>query len=124
MMQVSVSCLNRLPLAFADNHQIQDSGSGISGSTHSSLSPDAMIQVSEQNLSVSYKNHSPLAFADNCQIKDSGSGLLANARNTLITGGTFVVSLSCWLYKQLIIVHILFARTMSTFSLPILEKSI
>jgi hypothetical protein len=86
MMQISeqnlsVSCLNRLPLAFADYYQIRDSGSGISvnsqkiltsGSTHSPLSPllpDAMMQVSEQNISVSYLNRLPLAIADS---HDSG----------------------------------------------------
>ena len=69
-------------------------------------------------------NYLPLAFADNRQIQDSGSGLFAYARNTLITGGTFVVSLSCGpgLYKQLIIVHISSARTMSIFPPPILGK--
>ena len=65
--------------------------------------PDA-IQVSrqsEQNLSVSCLNCLPLAFADNRQIQDSSSGLFANARNILVTGGTFVVSFSSKLYKQL-----------------------
>jgi hypothetical protein len=46
----------------------------------------------------------PLAFPDNHQIRDSGSALFANIQNLLITGGTFVVSLSCARYKQLIIV--------------------
>ena len=64
-----------------------------------------------------------LAFADNGQNQDSGSGLIANPQNLLITGGTFVVvGLSCGLYEQLIIVHILSART--TFYSPILEKGI
>ena len=69
--------------------------------------PDAMqiSRESEQNLSVSCLNRLPLAFADNCRIQGSGSGFFANARNTLITGGTFV-SLSRGLYKQFIIVHI------------------
>ena len=94
--------------------------------TDSPLSPssDAIMQVStesEQTLSVSYLNRLPLAFADNCQIQDFGLGLLANPQNILIAGGTFVVvSLSCGLYKQLIIVHILSARTI--FYLPILGK--
>ena len=92
--------------------------------THSSLSPslpDDIMQVSgesEQDLSVSCLNCLPLAFADNCQIQDSGSSLFANAQNVLIPGGTFiVVSLSCGLYEQLIIVHI---RTI--YNLPILGK--
>ena len=88
--------------------------------------PDAKEQVfmeSEQNLPVSCSNHLPLAFADSYQVQDSDSGLLANPQNILITGGTFVVvSLSCGLYKQLIIVYILFARTI--FYLLILEKGI
>ena len=81
--------------------------------TNSSLSPslpDAMMQVameSEQNISVSCSNGLLLAFADNSQIQDSDSGLFAYAQNTIITGGTFVVCLSCRLYKQLLIVHIL-----------------
>jgi hypothetical protein len=81
---------------------------------HSPLSPslpDANImQVStksEQNPSVSCLNYFPVTFADNCQIQDSGSGFFANAQNITITGGNFVVSLSCGLYKQLIIIHIL-----------------
>lgn len=48
----------------------------------------------EQNLSVSNLNCLPFAFADNGEIQDSesarGKGLFANARNILITGGTFV----------------------------------
>ena len=85
--------------------------------THSPLLPllpDAIMQVpreSEQDLSVSYLNCLPLAFADNFQIRDSGSGFFANAQNVLVTGGTFVVSLSYGLYKLLEIVHILSART-------------
>ena len=91
---------------------------------HSPLLPllsDAIMQVSEseQNLSVSCLNYLPLAFTDNCQIHDSGSALFANAQDILITGGTFVVSFSCGLYKQLIKLCILFARI---FYLPILEK--
>ena len=65
--------------------------------------PDAIMQVStesEQNLSVSCSNYSPLAFADNCQVQDSGSSLFANVQNIVITGGTFVVSLSCRLYNN------------------------
>ena len=94
--------------------------------TYSSLSPslpDAIMQVSEseQNLTVSCLNCLPLAFTDNHQIQDSGSALFANAQNILITGGTFIVSLSCGLYKQLIIAHILSARI---FYPPILEKGI
>ena len=46
-----------------------------------------------------------LDFVENCQ--DSGSGLLANPQNVLITDSTFrVVSLSCGLYKQLIILSV------------------
>ena len=98
--------------------------------THSPLSPslpDAMMQVSgesEQSLSVSCLN--PLAWlllTIAWLIQDSGlasSALFANIQNLLITGGTFVVSLSCGLHKQLMIVNILSARTM--FYLPILEK--
>ena len=59
--------------------------------------PDAIMQVStelEQNLSVSCLNRLPLAFADNRQIQDPGSGFFGNAQYILITGGTFVVSLS------------------------------
>ena len=93
--------------------------------THSPL-PDAIMQVSaesEQNVSVSCLNHLPLSFADNRQIQDTGMGLLANPQNMLITGGTFVlVNPSCGLYKQLIIVHILSARTI--FYLPISGKGI
>ena len=70
-----------------------DTGSPLSPSV-----PDAITQVStesEQNISVSCLIHMLLAFADDCQIQDSGSGFFANAQNILITGGTFVVSLSC-----------------------------
>ena len=64
----------------------------------------------------------PLDFADNCQIHDSVSGLFGNAQNVLITGGNFVVvSLSCGLYKWLIIAHILSARTIISYS-PIPKK--
>ena len=65
-----------------------------------------LSRESELNLSVSCLNCLPFAFADIHQIQDPGSGLFANAQSILITGGTFV-SLSCGLYKQLIIVHIL-----------------
>ena len=71
--------------------------------THSPLLPsvpDAITQVStesEQNISVSYLNHMLLDFTNDRQIQDSGAGFFANAQNTLITGGTFVVSLSCGL---------------------------
>jgi hypothetical protein len=76
---------------------------------------------SEQNLSVSSLNRLPLAFTDNHQIQNySGSGLVVNARNILITGSTFIVSLPCELYKHLMIVHILSARTI--ICLPILGK--
>ena len=135
---LSVSCLNHSLLAFADNCQIQDSGSGIfedprgvlvAGGTYSPLSPllpDAMMQVSresEQNLSVSCLNGLLLVFVDNCQNRDFGSGLFGNPQNLLITGGTFVaVSLSCGLYEHLIIVYILSARTI--FYSLILEKGI
>ena len=36
-----------------------------------------------------------LAVTDDQQVQKSGSGFFANAQNTLITGGTFIVSLSC-----------------------------
>ena len=97
--------------------------------THSPLLPmlpNPIMQVSmesEQNPSVSCLSYLPLIFADNLliQVQNSGLGLFAYAQNTLITGGTFVVSLSWGLYKQLIIVYILSARTMSIFPPPILE---
>ena len=57
----------------------------------------------EQNLSVSRLKCLPLALADDDQIRDSGSAIFANIQNLVITGGSFVVSLSCRLYKQLII---------------------
>ena len=78
----------------------------MSMATHSPLSPllpDTIMQVStksDQNLSVSCLNHLPQEFADICQIQDSGSGFFVNARNTIITGGNFVVSLSCMLYNN------------------------
>ena len=86
------------------------------------LLPDTIMQVprkSEQNFSVSCLNCLPLTLCvENCQIRDSGSGLLANSENVLITNSTFViVSLPRGLYNQLIIVHILSARTI--FHLPI-----
>ena len=56
--------------------------------------------------SLSCVNRLPLPFADNRQIQDSGSGLFANAQNILITGGTFVVCLSCGLYKRLIMIYL------------------
>ena len=68
----------------------------MSSVTHSPLSPslpDAMMQVStesDRDISVSCLYCLPLGFADNYQIQDSGSGFFVNARNTLITGGTFV----------------------------------
>ena len=40
-----------------------------------------------------------LTFADN-SFQDSGSALFANAPNTLMSGGTQKVSLSCELYKR------------------------
>jgi hypothetical protein len=63
----------------------------------SPLLPDTVMQVSEseQNLPVCCLNGLSFTFADNCQIWDSGSALFANNKNILITGGTFVVSLSC-----------------------------
>jgi hypothetical protein len=77
----------------------------MSSATHSASSPllpDAIMQVSaegtEKNLSVSCLSRFLLAFDDNRQIQDSGLGLLANSRNTLITGGIFVVSFSYGLY--------------------------
>ena len=94
--------------------------------THSQLLPllpDAIVQVSresEQNHLVSCVKCLPLAFVEN-QNQDSG-GLFGNPQNLLITGGTFVVSFLLTVYKQLMIVHILFARTI--FYLPIPEKSI
>jgi hypothetical protein len=91
--------------------------------THSQLSSDAVSRESEQNLSVSCLNRLRLAFANNRQIQNSGSGSFANSQGIVITGGTYVVvSLSCGLHKQLIIAHILFARTISY--LPILEKGV
>ena len=99
----------------------------MSSATHSPLSPalpDAIMQVStelEQNPSVSCLDHLPLAFPDYHQIQVSGSGLFPNAQNILITGG-IIVSLSCGLYRQLVIVHILSSRTI--FNLPILKKGI
>ena len=88
--------------------------------TLSPLLSDAMMQETEQNLSVSCLNCLHLDFADNYQIQDPGSGLFANPRNILMTGEVFVCLL-CWLYKPLIIVHILSARTVH---LPILENGI
>ena len=93
--------------------------------THSPLSPslpDVIMQAPWEDLSVSCLNCLPLAFADNRQIRDSGSGFFANAQNVLITGGTFVVSLSYGLHKPLKIVHILSARTI--FYLPTLVKGV
>ena len=62
--------------------------------------PDAIMQVStepEQNqrVSVRYLNRFPLTFAEVPWIQESGLGFFAYAHNTLITGGTFIVSLSC-----------------------------
>ena len=97
-------------------------------STHGPLSPllpDAIMQVSEseQNVSVSCLKYLPLTFSDNLRIQDSGLSHFGNPQNILITGGTFtVVSLYCGLYKQIIIVLFLSARTI--FSLPILGKGI
>ena len=73
--------------------------------TDSQLLPslaDATMQVStksEHNPPVSYSNCLPLAFADDHEIQDSGLDLFANPYNLLITGGAFVVSLSCGLYN-------------------------
>ena len=96
---------------------------------HSLLSPsllDATMQVSResaQNLSVSCYTVLPLAFADNCQIQDLGSRLFANTRNIFITGGTYVVSLSYWLYIWLkTIIHILSSRMSKP--PPILRKGV
>ena len=61
------------------------------------------IQVSresEQNLCELLKLFA-LGFCYNRQIQESGSGIFANARGVIITGSTFIVSLSCRLYKQL-----------------------
>ena len=68
----------------------------------SSSLADAVMQVSmrsEHNIPVSCSNCLPLVFADNCQIQDSGLDLFVNPYNLLITGGTFVVSLSYGLYN-------------------------
>ena len=76
--------------------------SAVSRSQLSPSSPDSIMQAVtelEQNPSVSCLNSLPLAFTDNHHIQDSGLGLFAYAQNTLITGGTFVVSLSWGLYK-------------------------
>ena len=63
----------------------------------SSALPSTRIQVStesEKNLLVSCL-HLFLAFVDDCHTQDSSLGLFSNAQNTLITGGTFYVCLSC-----------------------------
>ena len=79
---------------------------------------------SEQNLSVSCLDCLPLAIADNFQSQASGSCLFPNAQNIYIADSTIaVVCLSCELYKQLMIVHILSAR-MSILPPPILGKGI
>ena len=61
-------------------------------------SPNTIAQAnarrSEQNPSVSYGYDYVLAVTDDCQAQQSMSGVFANARNVLITGGTFV-SLCC-----------------------------
>ena len=59
-------------------------------------SPNAIAQAnlrsSQQNSSVSYRYKYVLAVADDQQAQQSMSGVFANAQNTLITGGSFVVS--------------------------------
>ena len=83
---------------------------------------DAMqVSESEQNLSVGCLNRLTLAFTDNCQVQGyqgSRSSLFPNAQNVVISGGRFIVSLSCGRYKRLIIVHI------RMFYAPILKKRI
>lgn len=67
-------------------HSLSDSSPSLS---------DAIKQVSaaeSEDLHVSCLNCLTLAFDDYRWIQDSGLGLLANSRNTLITGGIFVVS--------------------------------
>ena len=77
-------------------HSLSDSSPSLS---------DAIKQVSaaeSEDLHVSCLNRLTLAFDDYRWIQDSGLGLLANSRNTLITGGIFVVSFFfCELYKQI-----------------------
>ena len=95
-------------------------------------SPDALVQVSresEQNLLVSCLCRLLLVFSDNCPIQHSGSGLFANNNNILISGGTFVVSLSCWLYKRLIIAYLICQNNVNIPSpttrerqIPVLQK--
>ena len=88
--------------------------------------PDSIIQATEleRNPSVSCLRRLFSDFVDDLlqTSQDSGSGLFANAQNIFITGSTFVVSLSCRLYKQLMIVHILSTRTI--IYLPIPERGI
>ena len=96
--------------------------------THSPLStslPDTVRQVSsesEQNLYVSCLNHFPLGFW--WQLPDSGFWLRSPCKFPEHTHHRwhFCRRSSCGLYKQLIIVHILSARTMSISPPPILGK--
>ena len=52
----SVSCLNCLPLAFADNHQIRDSGSGFFANAQNILITGGTFVV----VSLSYGLYKPL----------------------------------------------------------------
>ena len=64
-----------------------------------SLSPNAMAHANlrytepQQNFSVSYRYKYVLAVTNDQQAQQSVSGFFANAQNTLITGGSFTVSL-------------------------------
>ena len=61
-----------------------------------SAKAQANLRKSEQSFSVSYKHKYVVALTDDQQAQQSMSGVFANARNVLITGGTFV-SLCCML---------------------------
>ena len=63
-------------------------------SPNANLKAQANLRRSEQNPSVSYRYKYVVAVTDDQQAQQSMSGVFANARNVLITGGTFV-SLFC-----------------------------
>ena len=49
---IPVSCLNCLPLAFADNHQIQDSDSGLFANAQNVLITGGMFVVSHSCMKI------------------------------------------------------------------------
>jgi hypothetical protein len=91
----------------------------VSRSPLSLSSPDSIMQAAlelERNPYVSCLHRLFWAFVDDLQtrIQDSGSGMFPNARNILITGGTFVSHLAGYINLAQLFMLVVFTRSMST----------